>query len=346
MMDENKIRLAMERVEELYNSTNGKCYLSFSGGKDSTVILAIIKMCQELGTVGDIPAVYCETGLELGATREFVNWVEENWYHNVVRIKPEKPFAYVIKHYGKPIKSKMKSSRLGRLQRNRDETNLNFKELLGGDDAKSYCKVKIANKDLHMIHPNFDIKASDKCCDILKKKPFVKYSKEFDIEGYILGERMAEGGVRQLAAEKRMLNGGKVCTKTKGKYKIKLPIIDWTDEDVEQFIEEYNVPLSKAYTEQGYIRTGCFLCPYSLEIEKNMKKLYDYEPVRYKATLHLMKDVLIAQNVKIPFDEEYEAERKEAWLKPGGYFDMRKEMLEKYRPQSLRVGLRDKDRFK
>lgn len=180
----------------------------------------------------------------------------------------------------------------------------------------------------------------------MKKKPFEKYNKERDIEGYILGERMAEGGIRQLTAEKRMLNGGKVCTRTKGKYKIKLPIIDWTDEDVEQFIEEYDVPLSKAYTERGYRRTGCFICPFSLEMAEDLKKLYDYEPLRYKVTLHLMGDVFIAQNVSLPWDEEYETERKEAWLKDGGYFDMRKQMLEKYRPQSLRIGLRDKDKFK
>ena len=45
----------------------------------------------------------------------------------------------------------------------------------------------------------------------------------------------------------------------RGKLINKLPIIDWTDKDIEDFINEYNVPLSKAYTEQGYERTGCFL---------------------------------------------------------------------------------------
>lgn len=32
----------MERIEALYHDTSGKCYVSFSGGKDSTVILALI----------------------------------------------------------------------------------------------------------------------------------------------------------------------------------------------------------------------------------------------------------------------------------------------------------------
>ena len=42
---EKKITDAMHRIEELYHETDGKCYVSFSGGKDSTVILALIKMC-------------------------------------------------------------------------------------------------------------------------------------------------------------------------------------------------------------------------------------------------------------------------------------------------------------
>ena len=52
-----------------------------------------------------------------------------------------------------------------------------------------------------------------------------------------------------------------------------MPIIDWTDKDVEEFIKKYDIPLSKAYTEQGYERTGCFLCPFSLQIEKNLEKV-------------------------------------------------------------------------
>ena len=43
-----KIVNAMERIEQLVRMTDGKCYLSFSGGKDSTVVLALIKMCQDI----------------------------------------------------------------------------------------------------------------------------------------------------------------------------------------------------------------------------------------------------------------------------------------------------------
>ena len=147
-----------------------------------------------------------------------------------------------------------------------------------------------------------------------------------------MGERVGEGGARELAAINRIKNGGKLCTKTKGKYTVKLPIVDWTDEDVDQFIKNYDVPLSKAYTEQGYQRTGCFCCPFSLQIADNLKKLHDHEPNRYKAAMHWLSDVYIAQGIELPFDREYENKRIEKWK---AYDQMRYEVLYKYRPNSI-----------
>lgn len=327
---EIKVTNAMHRIEDLYFQTNGKCYLSFSGGKDSTVILALIKMCEDILTIpkNGIPAVFCDTGIELGATKDFVIWVKNNWYKNVEIIRPEKTFSWIINNKGKPMKSKLKSQFLSRYQKGNTSKNT-ILNLLGKNGK--VIKAKIANKDLHMIHPNFDIKVSDSCCLILKKKPFEKYNKENDIKGYIIGERIAEGGVRELRAKKRINEGKSICTKTKGDYIVKLPIIDWTDEDIEEFIEEYNVPLSKAYTEQEYERTGCFLCPFSFQIADNLQNLYKYEPNRYKAAMKWMKDVYIAQNVILKFDKEYENERKQKWFKD--YDHMRYEMLKKYRPK-------------
>ena len=52
-----------KRIRDLYNQTSGACYLSFSGGKDSTVVLALIKLCEEDGDIpkNAIPAVFCNT---------------------------------------------------------------------------------------------------------------------------------------------------------------------------------------------------------------------------------------------------------------------------------------------
>ena len=73
------------------------------------------------------------------------------------------------------------------------------------------------------------------------------------------------------------------------------------------------------------------MCPFSLQINKNLQKLYEYEPNRYMASMVWMKDVFIAQNVILPFDEQYEVERKMKWNQE--YEQMRFEMLKKYRPE-------------
>lgn len=330
---DDKIREAMHRIEELYHETNGQCYVSFSGGKDSTVVLAIIKMCVDLCTIKPIKAVFCDTGIELGATRDFVKWCKENWYPNIEIIRPQKSFKWVLDNRGKPMKSKMKSELLGRYQRTKNQSTKSFNYLMGvSESGETYAKTKLADKDLHIIHNEFPIKVANDCCKYLKKEPFKQYQKENEIKGYILGFRMSEGGARELGALKRIKDGGKLCTTTKGNYIVKMPIIDWTDDDIEEFIQKYNIPLSKAYTDYGLKRTGCMGCPFSLDIENNLKVLWEHEPNRYKASMFFLKDVYIAQNVRLPFDEEYEHEREEKWS--NDYIRMRNEMLLKYRPKS------------
>ncbi len=67
------------------------------------------------------------------------------------------------------------------------------------------------------------------------------------------------------------------CT-IKGKH-ILNPIIDWTDEDIWNFIKKNNVPYCKLYDE-GFKRIGCIGCP--LAGEKQMKKDFERWP-KYKA---------------------------------------------------------------
>jgi phosphoadenosine phosphosulfate reductase len=58
------------------------------------------------------------------------------------------------------------------------------------------------------------------------------------------------------------------------------PIIDWTDEDVWQFIREENLPYCKLY-DQGWTRLGCIGCP--MASVKKRKKQFDRWPKFYQA---------------------------------------------------------------
>lgn len=333
----DKVTEACHRIEDLWYETDGKCYVSFSGGKDSTVVLALIKMCEDVLTIpkGGIPAVFSNTGIEMGITVEFVKWCRDSgWYENIEVIRPDVSFDWVLKNYGKPVLSKVRSELLHRWQIG-SRTDSLMNNLVYGirpETGKAAIKQRLAAKDFHMIHDDFDIRASSECCEFLKKRPFRKYEKEHGIVGAITGIRNGEGGAREMRAGIRASEGGKLCTYTAHGIIYKAPIIDWTDADVDRFIGDNGVPLSRAYTEFNFKRTGCMACPYSSMLSPNLRYLHDHEPNRYKASMHWLKDVYIAQDVEVPFDRQYEEERDWKWRTE--YWDMRVEMLQKYKPDN------------
>lgn len=343
------IRNAMERIETLYYETKGKMYLSFSGGKDSTVLLQLAKLCYEIGSIPELPkAVFSNTRTELMATVEFVKWCKESgWYENIEIIYPERTFAQVVKDEGYPMISKIKSQFLKTYQDTDDNDKQKKSRLLlllfgksKEESERATSKFQLASKHFNILHPNLGIKISDKCCYYLKKLPFEKYAIDNDIYGYADGEMVDEGGIRATSTQKRINGGGKICTKTKyiSKLKrdliVKMPIIDWTKEIEEEFIKKYQVPLSKAYNEYGCKRTGCVGCPYGgspKDVSERLEILYKYEKPMYKYCMTVMKNVYIAQNIPLIFDKEYEKERGQMWEEK--YDKERYEMIKKYRPE-------------
>lgn len=330
-MFELNISKAKSRIRKLYNKCGNDIYLSFSGGKDSTVVLALIKMVMEEGLPIRCPAVFVDTKIELDVTKKFVLWVKNNYYKDTIIVYPNKSFAKVISEYGKPLRSKRKSEAMTYLQKNR---NLKSGRYLFDNTIKRSQKLRLANKDLHFAHENFDIKVSNKCCDVLKKEPFNTYTKENNILGYFDGQRAFEGGARELNYIRKIQKGNSPCTSVAKNGTISIsPIIDWNDNMIELFIERYKVPLSEAYTVYGKDRTGCFLCPYSVNLANDLYTLFKYEPSHYKAAMHWLKDVYIAQNTKLPFDTKYEYDRVIKWEE--SYTRMRDEMIAKYRPGAV-----------
>lgn len=93
-----KIRRTQQRIREWVDHW-GKdhVYVSFSGGKDSTVLLHIVR--QMYGD--DIPAVFVNTGLEYPEVQHHVRS-----FPNVVILHPEMNFRDVLTKYGYPVISK------------------------------------------------------------------------------------------------------------------------------------------------------------------------------------------------------------------------------------------------
>lgn len=93
-----KIIMTKERIRGWYNEYEGDVYVSFSGGKDSTVLVDII---DDMG-YKDIPLVYVDTGLEYPEIKEFV----KSYGDRVTWLRPKLSFRQVIEKYGYPMFSK------------------------------------------------------------------------------------------------------------------------------------------------------------------------------------------------------------------------------------------------
>ena len=92
-----KLSLTKQRIREWINKFGEDgVYVSFSGGKDSTVLLHIVREMYP-----NIPAVFVDTGLEYPEIRQFVRG-----FDNVTWLKPKKNFRKVIEDYGYPFISK------------------------------------------------------------------------------------------------------------------------------------------------------------------------------------------------------------------------------------------------
>ena len=69
-----KLQHCINMIASFYHNESGKCYLSYSGGKDSTVLRWIIqeKASKIFPELLNIPIVYFDTGLEYPEVKQFV----------------------------------------------------------------------------------------------------------------------------------------------------------------------------------------------------------------------------------------------------------------------------------
>ena len=332
---EMKIEDAMHRIKDLYDKCGNDLILSFSGGKDSTIVAELVKMAQQKFNLKPISFVFANTRLEYDTIVDFVK--KYNYGINKLEIlTPTKPFSQILRDYGKPAMSKIKSDFLGTYQNviRKKESIYDTKrtyELVTGkqkNNPTEPTRQKLANVHFNFLNERLEYKISSKCCDILKKKPFYDYYKENGTKGYFTGIRISEGGVRSEVYDS--------CTSTKVVNGIeminKMPIFDWNDNDVEEFIKIYNIEVSEAYTKYGLDRTGCAGCPFAKEIDTNLFAMNKYEPKKYKAWTSdkWLRKVYMDLGVELLFDTTYTKEKKKRDIMND---KVRYEMLKKYRPK-------------
>lgn len=86
---ERKIRITQNRIQEWYMHYDGGVYVSFSGGKDSTVLAHLTKQL-----FPDVPLVFSNTGLEYSSIQKFARDAD------AVFVYPKMGFSDVVSTYG------------------------------------------------------------------------------------------------------------------------------------------------------------------------------------------------------------------------------------------------------
>lgn len=252
-----KIEKTKQRIREWYEYYQGQVYISFSGGKDSTVLLHIARQVYE-----DIEAVYVDTGLEYPEVKQFIKT-----FDNVTILRPKMNFKEVINKYGYPVISKENSQYLYDI---RTGTKYMRNRRLNGD---SEGRFKLPAKYHYLIDSPFKI--SHMCCNVMKKEPVKRFEKETGKKA-IIGTMAEESNLRQ---QSYLKNG---CNAFDSKRPISTPLGFWKQQDILQYIHENKIQIASVYGEiitqtdlLGNItyqttkcdRTGCVFCAFGSHLE-------------------------------------------------------------------------------
>lgn len=285
-----KIAMTKARIREWIREygVNG-VYVSFSGGKDSTVLLNIVRE-----DFPDVEAVFVNTGLEYPEIQQFVKTFE-----NVTILRPQMRFDEVIKKYGYPLISKDVSLKVDNARK-------------GGVHAADFIKGtkrEMRNNGRYSLvkyRPllSTDYLISHRCCDVMKKQPAKEYERKTGKKPIIA--TMAEES--RLRTQKWLEQG---CNAFDAKRPSSKPVSFWTEQDVLHYSKENSIPIAPIYgnieyaespeqmrfedyglgdchTEKlattGCDRTGCIFCAFGCHLEKEpsrFQRLKETHPRQY-----------------------------------------------------------------
>ena len=282
----DKVERTKELIVEWYYQFKGNVYVSFSGGKDSTVLLYIAR---SLKCGKDIVGVFDDTGLEYPEVREFVKKQD-----NIVWIKPTMNFKQVVEKYGFPIISKEQSRNIYEIKTTKSQKLL---EKRLGDGMGS-----LAKKWRPLL--NADFKIGNKCCAVMKKNPLKSFENKSGMKPMV--------ATMAVESRQRMTSYFKGdCNQYSASRPISTPMAFWTEQDVLKYIYDNDIEIAsiygnvvkdgETYRTTGVYRTGCMFCMYGLHLERHPNrfeimeqkhpKQYDYIMNKLNGA-HIMNEYL------------------------------------------------------
>lgn len=250
-----KIRSTVEKYDEK------SFYISFSGGKDSTVLSHLV----DLALPGNnIPRVFADTGIEYNAVKEYV-LEKQSTDKRIIIIKPTINIKQALERDGYPFKSKEHSEYLS-IYQSSGYCKTVERYLNPDESRKSFgCPKQLK----YQFSENFTLKCSKKCCTNMKKKPMLEWSKANNRPNAIIGILGDEKGER---------NNAKCMVQMKfGMHFQPLTAVD--SEWEEYFIEKENIKLCKLYYPPYNLdRTGCKGCPYNIHLQDALDMMAQHSP--------------------------------------------------------------------
>lgn len=256
-----KIAMSMERIRDWYEAWDGQVSVSFSGGKDSSVLLWLVRQIYP-----DVPAVFCNTGLEYPEVIRLVKATPNN-----VILRPKMPFHQVITHHGWPIASK-KVARGVNVLRHPTDGNKNVWRLYDqgiNRFGKAVNGFKVPDQWRFLVAAPFQV--SDACCQVMKKSPAGRYEKATGRKP-LVGTLASDSKARQ----RTYLQTG--CNAYDQVHPRSAPLSFWTEQDVLNCIREHDIPIPEVYgaivegaagqlATTGVRRTGCVFCAFGLHLD-------------------------------------------------------------------------------
>lgn len=255
----------IQSINDLYDlEHNG--YISFSGGKDSTVLHYLV----DLALPGNrIPRVFINTGIEYNYIVDFVKDLAKT-DDRILILNSGVNIRKMLDSVGYPFKSKEHSLKVGQYQKgSRAKSIMAYKENTG--KSKFSCPKNL----LYQYNDDFKIKLSDKCCYRLKKDVIHKWENDNNRTIALTGILKEEGGQRANIVNCLTTINGKVVKF----HPLLVCSIDWE----KYFIEKYNIKLCKLYYPPfNFQRTGCKGCPYSLDLQHQLDIMAEFLPKERK----------------------------------------------------------------
>lgn len=234
---EAKIKMTERRIQEWYEYFSGDIYVSFSGGKDSTVLLDIVR-----NLYPDVEAVFVDTGLEYPEIREFVKKFE-----NVTWLKPKITFKQVIEKCGYPFISKEVSECVYQAKKNAKTGKYSYRiARLNGelkDKEGNYSQFNIPKYKFLLDCP---VEIGQGCCEVMKKSPTREFGKKTGKKP--MTAQMADESKLRL---QQWIKSG--CNAFDNKKQISNPMSFWTEQDVLSYIKNKRMEISSVYGRVCYV---------------------------------------------------------------------------------------------